>query len=111
MYAVAFSKVSYLAPDPYDRAIADAALARICIPRHPLGNNGEIIEQIPDKDDCVSKLSDLSIQGTEEFYEKSLLFLRKAGEKHPGPPVSFAKAYPEASFNIVNRQNILEFVG
>ena len=34
----------------------------------------------------------------------------KAGRKHPGPPVSFAKAYPEASFNIVNRQNILESV-
>ena len=29
MYAVAFSMVSHKAEDPYDRAVADAALARI----------------------------------------------------------------------------------
>jgi len=53
MYAVAFSKVSHLAPDPYDRMIADQALARICIPRYDISGT-EVIEQMPDKLTCNS---------------------------------------------------------
>ena len=65
MYAVAFSRVSYQAMDPYDRAIADAALTRICIPRHPMGANGEVREEIPDKLECSNTgISELSIKGT-----------------------------------------------
>ena len=65
MYAVAFSRVSYQATDPYDRAIADAALTRICIPRHPMGSNGEVREEIPDKLECSNTgISELSIKGT-----------------------------------------------
>ena len=64
MYAVAFSRVSYQASDPYDRGIADAALARICIPRHPLGSNGDVREEIPDKLECnTAGVSDLTIAG------------------------------------------------
>ncbi len=54
MYAVAFSQVSHTARDAYDRAIADAALARICIPRHPIDSEGNIRESIPDSLDCRS---------------------------------------------------------
>ena len=65
MYAVAFSRVSYQATDPYDRGIADAALSRICIPRHPLGSNGEVREEIPDKLECSNTgISELSVAGT-----------------------------------------------
>ncbi|MCL2325847.1 MAG: LytR C-terminal domain-containing protein [Proteobacteria bacterium] len=62
MYAVAFSEVSHKSPDPYDRAVADAALSRICIPRHPLGNNGQVREEIPDNMVCTS-VSDTTIGG------------------------------------------------
>ena len=61
MYAVAFSRVSYDAADPYDRAIADAALMRLCIPRHPRNPDGTIREEIPDKLDCDGNFSDLKI--------------------------------------------------
>lgn len=63
MYAVAFSRVSYLAPNDYDRAVADAALARICIPRHPINDNDEIIESQPESLDCNAQVSDISISG------------------------------------------------
>lgn len=63
MYAVAFSEVSHKSPDVYDRAVADAALARICIPRHPLGSNGQVREEIPDQLNC-SRVSDTNIGGT-----------------------------------------------
>ena len=62
MYAVAFSTVSHKAPDAYDRAIADAALTRLCIPRHPLDGSGQVREEIPDSLQC-NTVSDLSIGG------------------------------------------------
>lgn len=62
MYAVAFSMVSHKAPDAYDRAIADAALTRLCIPRHPLDANGQVREEIPDSLQC-NDVTDLSIGG------------------------------------------------
>ena len=62
MYAVAFSKVSHLAPDPYDRMIADQALARICIPRYDISGT-EVIEQMPDKLTCNSTASGMTIGG------------------------------------------------
>ncbi|MGN0223068.1 MAG: ATP-binding protein [Muribaculaceae bacterium] len=34
----------------------------------------------------------------------------KAGTKAPKPPRAFAEAYPDASFNVVNRTNYLSFV-
>lgn len=34
----------------------------------------------------------------------------KAGTKAPKPPRAFAEAYPQASFNVVNRTNYLSFV-
>ena len=61
-YAVAFSQVSYSASDPYDKAIADAALKRICIPRHPLDGNGNVKEVIPDSLECDA-VSNVSIGG------------------------------------------------
>lgn len=64
MYAKAFSKVSHLAENPYDRSIADAALTRICIPRHPISDTGEIIENIPNKLDCSSQTGN-GISGTK----------------------------------------------
>lgn len=63
MYAVAFSTVSHKATDPYDRGIADAALTRICIPRHPLDASGQVREEIPDSLNCNSRLTDISITG------------------------------------------------
>lgn len=63
MYAIAFSTVSHKSTDPYDRGVADAALARICIPRHPMGSNGQIREEIPDKLECNSSVTDISITG------------------------------------------------
>lgn len=63
MYAIAFSTVSHKSTDPYDRGVADAALARICIPRHPMGSNGQIREEIPDKLECNSSVTDISISG------------------------------------------------
>lgn len=63
MYAVAFSTVSHKATDPYDRGIADAALARICIPRHPLDSSGQVREEIPDSLNCDNKITDISISG------------------------------------------------
>lgn len=52
MYAVAFSLVWYQARDPFERAVADAALNRLCIPRHPMGNDGKIAEKVPDVLQC-----------------------------------------------------------
>ena len=52
MYAVAFSQVSHTTNDAYDKSVADAALTRICIPRHPMGSDGMIREQIPDQLAC-----------------------------------------------------------
>jgi len=52
MYAVAFSYAWYNSEDEYTRAIADAALARLCIPRHPMGNDGRIDEQVPTSLQC-----------------------------------------------------------
>ena len=64
MYAVAFSRVSYQASDEYERAIADAALARICIPRHPVNEStGEVMERVPSELECNSNVSDLGIAG------------------------------------------------
>ena len=63
MYAVAFSMVSHKAEDPYDRAVADAALARICVPRHPLGSDGQVREEMPEKLECSSAVTDISIKG------------------------------------------------
>lgn len=62
-YAVAFSAVSHKSADPYERAIADIALARICIPRHPIKENGEIREEIPDQLVCTKGFSDFSVSG------------------------------------------------
>lgn len=63
MYAIAFSTVSHKSTDPYDRSVADAALTRICIPRHPMGANGQIREEIPDALECNSSVTDISIAG------------------------------------------------
>lgn len=52
MYAVGFSMVWYQARDEYERAVADAALARLCIPRHPMGADGKIAEQVPEMLQC-----------------------------------------------------------
>jgi tetratricopeptide (TPR) repeat protein len=52
MYAIAFSTVSYNASDVYDQEVANAALARICVPRHPMANDGRIREVMPDKIEC-----------------------------------------------------------
>lgn len=62
MYAVAFSQVSHTSNDAYDRSIADAALARICIPRHPMGSDGMIREQIPDQLEC-NKITAVKVSG------------------------------------------------
>lgn len=62
MYAVAFSTVSHKASDAYDRAVADAALTRLCIPRHPLDSSGNVREEIPDSLSC-NTVSDISISG------------------------------------------------
>lgn len=35
----------------------------------------------------------------------------KWGDKHPKCPVAFAKAYPEAGFTVLNRDNYIEFIG
>ncbi len=62
-YAVAFSMVSYNSSDPYDRGIADAALTRVCIPRHPMDADGQIREEIPETLDCNTQMTDISIAG------------------------------------------------
>ncbi len=46
MYAVAFSTVWYQSRSDYDRAIAEAALNRLCVPRHPQVN-GKVVEEVP----------------------------------------------------------------
>lgn len=63
MYAVAFSTVSHKSQDAYDRAVADAALARICIPRHPLAANGQVREEIPERLECNNAVTEISIKG------------------------------------------------
>ncbi|MBQ9817488.1 MAG: hypothetical protein IJM59_08515 [Proteobacteria bacterium] len=63
MYAVAFSIVSHKSTDPYDRGIADAALTRVCIPRHPLDSSGQVREEIPDSLECNAQVSDIKIAG------------------------------------------------
>ncbi len=63
MFAIAFSTVSHKATDPYDRGIADAALARICIPRHPLDSSGRVREEIPETLECNNHVTDISISG------------------------------------------------
>lgn len=63
MYAVAFSTVSHKASDPYDRAVADAALSRVCIPRHPMDASGNVYEEIPDELECNGNVTDISING------------------------------------------------
>lgn len=63
MYAVAFSTVSHQATDPYDRSVADAALARICIPRHPMDASGQIREEMPSELVCNSSVGDIRIAG------------------------------------------------
>ena len=60
-YAVAFSRVSYEATDPYDRSVADAALTRLCIPRHPRNANGEIREEIPSELNCSMQVGDIDL--------------------------------------------------
>ncbi len=52
MYAVGFSLVWYKTTDDYDKQIAEAALARLCIPRHPMGGNGKIREEVPTQLKC-----------------------------------------------------------
>jgi len=54
MYAVAFSLAWYKAEDDYTKAIADAALARLCIPKHPIGSDGKIAEKVPNGLQCGS---------------------------------------------------------
>ena len=61
-YAVAFSMVSHKSDDVYDQMIANVALARVCIPRHPMGNDGQIREEIPDMLEC-QKLSEVIVSG------------------------------------------------
>ena len=34
----------------------------------------------------------------------------KAGTKKPVVPVAFSKAYPEVPFNVINRDNYIDFV-
>ncbi len=34
----------------------------------------------------------------------------KAGKKHPKVPVAFQTAYPEASFDVINRENYLDYI-
>lgn len=63
MYAVAFSTVSYSATDKYDQDIANAALSRICVPRHPMGQDGKVREIMPDKIEC-EQMNTNSIGGT-----------------------------------------------
>lgn len=45
----------------------------------------------------------------EENYSLSA-FEMKAGKKNPKAPKAFADAYPDATFNIVNKDNFWEFV-
>ena len=61
-YAVAFSMVSHKSNDVYEQMVANAALARVCIPRHPMGSNGQIREDIPDMLECP-KLSEIITTG------------------------------------------------
>lgn len=59
-YAIAFSQVWYDAADEYDRAIADAALNRLCIKRHPKGGDGRVVEEVPDALQCgVTSVAEL----------------------------------------------------
>jgi tetratricopeptide (TPR) repeat protein len=51
MYAVAFSKVWYDTEDLYTKAIADVALGRLCVKRHPLVN-GQVKEELPSELAC-----------------------------------------------------------
>ena len=60
-YAMAFSRVSYEATNPYDRSVADAALTRLCIPKHPRDANGEIHEEIPSELNCAMQVGDIEL--------------------------------------------------
>ncbi|MBQ9395867.1 MAG: hypothetical protein IJU23_10200 [Proteobacteria bacterium] len=80
-YAVAFSTVSHKSTDPYEKLIADVALARVCIPRHPMKENGEIREEIPDRLDCKKTtvdMFDFSGQGMDSTNP----FLKKKRKKN-----------------------------
>ena len=52
MYAVGFSLAWYKAKDDYDRLVAEAALGRLCVPRHPMGEDGKIKEEVPQVLNC-----------------------------------------------------------
>ena len=51
MYATGFSRLYHEARGPA-RAIAKAALNRVCIPPHRLGDDGKVIEEPPKQLDC-----------------------------------------------------------
>ena len=56
MYAIAFSMSWYSSEDQsnlYEKQIAEAALGRLCVPRHPMVN-GQIQEKVPTKLVCNS---------------------------------------------------------
>lgn len=46
----------------------------------------------------------------EESYESLSAFEFKWGDKKPSAPASFSTAYPEASYEVVNRDNYLKFI-
>lgn len=96
MYAKAFSKVSHLAENSYDRSVADAALTRICIPRHPISPSGEIMEEIPDKLDCAVQtgngISGTAIASTNPFASiKGTVRVREVSDKDAAKSQSIYK--------------------
>lgn len=46
----------------------------------------------------------------EESYESLSAFEFKWGDKKPSAPASFSTAYPEASYEVLNRDNYLKFI-
>jgi len=50
--------------------------------------------------DLVESASDMSLEAFEI----------KWGDKHPKCPAAFAKAYPDASFDVLNRENYMDFI-
>jgi tetratricopeptide (TPR) repeat protein len=51
MYAVGFSRLFHESKG-YAQIIAKAALNRVCVPPHPLGMNGKVVEKVPQILDC-----------------------------------------------------------
>lgn len=96
-YAVAFSMVSHKTDDVYDRAIADTALARICIPRHPMSSNGEIREEIPTTLSCDTKISEISFSRSQSASGKQLSALATSRRSIPIQDVSPASEKASAS--------------